>query len=92
MRARRFLCIAGFMTSLLLAPPGHARSAASPPSPPIPDIHQLLREVQDHQKAMEKVRENYTYSSMQTTQDIDAKGQVIQTKSEQGEDFSSTGT
>ncbi len=87
MRARRFLCIAGFMTPLLLAPPGHAQSAVSPPSPAIPEIHQLLREVQDHQKAMEKVRENYTYSSMQTTQDIDAKGQVIQTKSEQGEDF-----
>jgi hypothetical protein len=87
MRARPFFCVAGFMTPLLLASSGHTQPAATPPSPPIPEIHQLLREVQNHQKAMEKVRENYTYSSMQTTQDIDAKGQVTQTKSEQGEDF-----
>lgn len=86
MRARRLFLIAGFMP-LLLAPPGRAQSAGSPPSSPIPDIHELMREVHDHQKAMEKVRENYTYSSLQTTQDIDAKGRVTQTRSEQGEDF-----
>jgi hypothetical protein len=72
------------MMPLLPAPLGQAQQA---PHPPIPDIHELLREVQDHQKAMEKVRENYTYSSLQTTQDIDANGQVKKSVSEQGEDF-----
>lgn len=87
MRAIPFFCVAGFMMPLWLTTMGFSQPAATPPSTPIPDIHQLLREVQDHQKAMEKVRENYTYSSMQTTQNIDAKGQVTQTKTQQGEDF-----
>jgi len=54
---------------------------------PIPEIRQLMREVLDHQKKLEKVRENYTYSSLQTTQDIDGKGQVTKTETREGEDF-----
>jgi len=38
----------------------------------LPEIRQLVREVLDHQKQLDQVRENYTYSSLQTTQDIDA--------------------
>jgi hypothetical protein len=47
---------------------------------PLPDIHQLMNEVHDHQRALDKVRENYTYSSTQTTQEIDPKGQVKKTE------------
>ena len=46
-----------------------------------------MREVMDHQKQLDKVRETYTYSSLQTTQDIDGNGQVKKTESEEGEDF-----
>jgi hypothetical protein len=53
----------------------------------LPDIRQLLREVQEHQKQLEQVRENYTYSSLQTTQTIDANGKVTKTESVEGEDF-----
>jgi hypothetical protein len=56
-------------------------------NPPLPDIRSLMLEVQEHQKQLEKVRENYTYSSLQTTQDIDSNGQVKKTETQEGEDF-----
>jgi len=46
-----------------------------------------MQEVQDHQRQLDKVRESYTYTSMQTTQDIDANGQVKKTETEEHEDF-----
>jgi hypothetical protein len=84
MRIFLLLILAGFAALLLPAAAGRAQQAASAP---IPDIRALMHEVMDHQKAMEKVRENYTYSSLQTTQDIDGNGQVKKTDSEEGEDF-----
>ena len=86
----RIFCLAGLMPCLLLA---QARLAARPAGearqdgPALPGIRQLLLEVQEHQKQLEKVRENYTYSSLQTTQDIDANGQVKKTETLEGEDF-----
>ena len=82
MRASRILNLAGFASPLLLA-----ALAQQPPSPPLPDIRQLMTEVQTHQKQLEKVRENYTYSSLQTTQDIDQNGKVTKTETVEGEDF-----
>ncbi len=61
--------------------------AQQQPNAPLPDIRQLMNEVQAHQKQLEKVRENYTYSSLQTTQDIDQNGKVTKTESVEGEDF-----
>jgi hypothetical protein len=56
-------------------------------NPPLPDIRELMKEVQEHQKQLEKIRENYTYSTMQTIQDIDSNGQVKKTETREGEDF-----
>ncbi len=67
------------VVSPAIAQPGQDR--------PIPDIRQLMKEVLEHQKKLEKVRENYTYSSLQTTQDIDANGRVTKTETKEGEDF-----
>jgi hypothetical protein len=64
--------------------------AAQTPAPaarPIPDLHQLMRAVMDHQKQLEAVRENYTYTSLITTQEIDASGQVKKTETEESEEF-----
>jgi hypothetical protein len=69
---------------LLCALPMQGGQAADPP---LPEIPQLMREAEAHQKQLEKVRENYTYNSTQTTQDIDSNGQVKKTESEEGEDF-----
>ena len=38
---------------------------------PLPDIRQLMKQVQEHQRRPDKVRETYTYTSMRTLQDID---------------------
>src|SRR5271157_4395002 len=84
MRIRGFIgivsCI-GFTVGPSLLP------AQQAPNRPLPDIRQLMREVQDHQKQLDEIRENYTYSSLQTTQDIDANGQVKKTETAEFEDF-----
>jgi hypothetical protein len=54
---------------------------------PLPDPKQLMREVGEHQKQLDKVRENYTYSSETRTDDVDGKGQVKKTELEQREIF-----
>lgn len=54
---------------------------------PIPEPRQLMKEVLEHQKNLEKVRENYTYSSLQTVQDVDSNGRVTKTETREGEDF-----
>ena len=52
-----------------------------PAQAPLPDIRQLMQQVQEHQKQLDKIRENYTYTSYQVVQDIDAKAQVKKTES-----------
>lgn len=66
------------------APVLPAQPAAN--APPL-DIRQLMREVQEHQRQLDKVRESYTFSSLETTQDIDAGGQVKKTETAEHEDF-----
>jgi hypothetical protein len=54
---------------------------------PLPDPRQLTRDVVAHQKQLEKIRENYTYSSQLTTQDLDPSGKVTKTESVETENF-----
>jgi len=61
--------------------------AQQPAGAPPPDIRQLMLEVQQHQKQLEKVRENYTYTSLETTEDVDAGGNVKKTKTEEDDNF-----
>ena len=69
---------------IVLAVDGSGQSAANAP---LPDIRQLMQEVRTHQRQLDKVREYYTYTSMQTVEDIDANGQVKKTQTEEHEDF-----
>jgi hypothetical protein len=87
MLALRLVRFTGFWALLLTAPAMAQHGAEEGVSSPLPDIRALMLEVQAHQKELEKVRENYTYSSLQTTQDIDSNGQVKKTETEEGEDF-----
>jgi len=61
--------------------------AQQPQAPALPDIRQLMREVQEHQKQVEKIREDDTYTALITTQDMDANGHVTKTESEEDENF-----
>jgi SepF-like predicted cell division protein (DUF552 family) len=72
--------LAGILSALSVA-------AETPASVPLPDIRQLMQEVMQHQKQLEKVRESYTYSSIQTLQDVDGSGRVTKTETTENEDF-----
>jgi hypothetical protein len=72
--------VAGILSAL-------CASAQTPANTPLPDIRQLMQEVMQHQKQLEKVRESYTYSSTQTIQDVDSNGRVTKTETTENEDF-----
>jgi len=76
-----FGSLAGILLTAALA------AAQTSPNAPLPDARQLIREVIDHQKQLEKIRESYTYNSTQTVQDVDAKGNVTKTETTENEDF-----
>ncbi|HEY1209362.1 MAG TPA: hypothetical protein VGE85_08330 [Terracidiphilus sp.] len=80
----RMLLLAAILLPLLFALPAQAQQAANPP---LPDIRQLMQEVQKHQAELNKVRENYTFSVSQEVQEIDAKGKVSKTETEETEVF-----
>lgn len=61
--------------------------AQQPPAAALPNIRQLMHEVEEHQKQLEKIRENDTYTSLITTQDVDESGRVTKTQSEEDENF-----
>ncbi|HEY5284817.1 MAG TPA: hypothetical protein VIM14_18640 [Polyangia bacterium] len=84
MHVQRILPIAAFLLSFSIVPLALAQQKASAP---LPEIRQLMKEVQEHQKQLEKVRENYTYSASITTQEIDGSGQVKKTETEELEEF-----
>ena len=87
MHALHILCLAGFMPSLQLALFAQAQPVASPASSALPDIPQFMREVAGHQKELDKIRENYTYTSLRTIQYMDSSGQVTKTETGEFEEF-----
>ena len=88
MLALRIIRFTGFFAAWLTVPGMVQKGGAQQGgNAPLPDIRALMLEVQEHQKQVEKVRENYTYSSQQTTQDIDSNGQVKKTETQEAEDF-----
>jgi hypothetical protein len=74
----------GFLAFVLFS---LAAQAQQPASVPLPDIRHLMHQVMEHQKQLDHVRENYTYTSFRTIQDIDSSGQVKKTETEEYEDF-----
>ena len=83
----RLSCFGAWIAVLVLALSSSSRAPAQAPAAPLPDVHQLMRAVMDHQKQLEVVRENYTYTSLITTQQMDASGQVKKTDTEESEEF-----
>ena len=58
------------------------------PAPaPLPDAATVLREVEAHQKELDKIRENYTFRSVQTVRQLDSHGTVKKTETEEHEVF-----
>jgi hypothetical protein len=84
MQVRGFRGVASLAAAAMIALLGHAQQGASAPMPNIPD---LMRKVADHQKQLEKVRENFTFTSAQTVEDIDSNGHVTKTEAQEDDDF-----
>src|ERR1700693_1109711 len=53
----------------------------------LPDAATMLREVEAHQKQLDKVRENYTFRSVQTTRQLDSSGNTKKVETEEHEVF-----
>jgi len=66
-----------------LSPP--AFGASEPAA--IPDAATMLREVEAHQKQLDKVRENYTFRAVQTTRHLDSSGNTKKVETEEHEVF-----
>jgi len=64
---------------------GQELKAADAAVSPVPDIRKLMLEVVAHQKQLEKIRENYTYRSSFTDDQIDSDGRVQKTETEERE-------
>src|SRR5271168_149512 len=60
--------------------------AASEPAA-LPDAATMLREVEAHQKQLDKVREDYTFRSVQTTRELDSSGNTKKIETEEHEVF-----
>lgn len=74
-------------TFVLVVAAGISSVAQQPAPAPLPEIHELMREVQEHQRQLDKIRENYTYTSYQVVEDIDGNGQVKKTQASEYNDF-----
>lgn len=53
----------------------------------LPDVRQLMKEVQDHQRQLDKVKESFMYTSLRTIQDLDGSGKVTKTETEENDNF-----
>jgi hypothetical protein len=71
---------------VLLACVAPAAFGASEPAA-LPDAATMLREVESHQKQLDKVREDYTFRSVQTTRQLDSSGNTKKVETEEHEVF-----
>jgi hypothetical protein len=53
----------------------------------LPDAATMLREVEAHQKQLDKVRENYTFRAVQTVRQLDSSGNTKKVETEEHEVF-----
>jgi len=74
------------VTGALLVSLGWPAFAANEP-PALPDAATMLREVEAHQKQLDKVRENYTFRAVQTTRELDSSGKTKKVETEEHEVF-----
>jgi hypothetical protein len=76
--------LAGFSGRAVMLPP--PASATGEPTA-IPDAATMLREVEAHQKQLDKMRENYTFRAVQTTRQLDSGGNTKKIETEEHEVF-----
>lgn len=86
MRTLEIVLALGFV-AFSISRQSFAQAAPVKPDAPIPDIPTLMKDVEAHQRDLDKVRENYTFREVTQTDDLDSGGQVKKTESEESEIF-----
>ena len=76
--------LAAFSGRAVMLPP---RASATSEQTAIPDAATMLREVEAHQKQLDKMRENYTFRAVQTTRQLDSSGNTKKIETEEHEVF-----
>jgi hypothetical protein len=76
--------LAGFSGRAVMLPP---RASAPSEQTAIPDAATMLREVEAHQKQLDKMRENYTFRAVQTTRQLNGSGNTKKIETEEHEVF-----
>ncbi len=79
-----WLTTGALLISLACLPPA-AFGATEPLA--LPDAATMLREVEAHQKQLDKIRENYTFRAVQTTRQLDSSGNTKKVETEEHEVF-----
>jgi hypothetical protein len=82
-RIRFLLTLTGLCAAASLCP---AQQPAAKQAP-LPDVPTLMKQVQEHQHKLDQTRENYTYREIIETHELDKKGNVKKTESEESEIF-----
>jgi len=86
--AGRFVLVAAiFAVCVVAIADGQNQETADGAGSPVPGVRKLMSEVVEHQKQLEKIRENYTYRSFFTDDQIDSDGKVQKTETEEREVF-----
>jgi hypothetical protein len=70
-----------------LLPPCAARAADQTSAVTVPDVGALLREVETHQRRIDRVREDYTFQEIARIEDVDGNGKVKKVSTEEHEVF-----
>jgi hypothetical protein len=86
-RVRVFHTIPAFLGAFVALAPGLASQQESPVRRPLPDIKQLFSEVQEHQKQIESIVDQYSCTENEEVHELDKKGQVKKTIVREYEDF-----
>ena len=72
---------------LLTAPLFAAAICYAQATQPMPDVPTLMKQVEDHQRKLDQVRENYTYHEVIVTHELDKNGNLKKTESEENNVF-----
>ncbi len=64
-----------------------AAALAQSSEAPLPNVPTLIQQVQEHQRKLDQVRENYTYHETAVTNELDRNGKIKKTESEEIEVF-----
>ncbi|QNI30712.1 hypothetical protein H7849_16455 [Alloacidobacterium dinghuense] len=68
---------------VLMAASGYAQATLQP----LPDVPTLMKQVEDHQRKLDQVRENYTYHEVVITHELDKNGNIKKNESEENNVF-----